>query len=142
MNEISGRCKCGNIELRGSIRDDSLEITPRVCGCNFCRQNKAVYLSDTQGSVEFRFKDKEKVKIHKQGSGLANFIICKSCGSFIGVTYDSGDEIFATLNLNLLNDLPPLQAPEASIPGNEAVDDKVKRWQHMWFKSVKLGGLT
>lgn len=136
MHHASGGCHCGNIGVELQLTAAPESYWPRACDCDFCRKHGAAYVSDAQGSLVVRIKDERERSTYRQGSGRAEFLLCRNCGVLVGAFFRSGSQIHATVNVKALASSAAF-APEQSVsPQKLAADQKVQRWQDIWFANV------
>lgn len=96
---IDGRCHCGNLgfELETALSWET--IRPRECDCSFCRAHAARCVSDPLGRAKVFVADPERLVRYSFGLRTAEFLVCKSCGVYIGAFAEEEAGGFATLNL-------------------------------------------
>ncbi|MCY4394244.1 MAG: hypothetical protein OXC10_03825 [Rhodospirillaceae bacterium] len=96
---IDGRCHCGNLgfELETALSWET--IRPRECDCSFCRAHAARCVSDPNGRATVFVADPERLVRYRFGLRTAEFLVCKSCGVYVGAFAEDEAGGFATLNL-------------------------------------------
>jgi hypothetical protein len=154
MPELEGGCHCGNLRITAHLTREPGNYVPRACDCDFCRKHGAAYVSDPQGWVSIRVAAEADCSRYRQGSGSAEFLVCRRCGVLVAVLHghgpgtsrqtddDIGHGLHATLNVRALS-VPTAFAPEQTVsPKRLAAADKVRRWQEVWFADVRLEGLS
>jgi hypothetical protein len=102
-NVLRGRCHCGAIELELTATRAPAELPVRLCACTFCRRHGPRYTSDPAGSVAIRVADAAALGRYRFGLALADFLFCRSCGTYVGA-FEPGSPGRAVLNLNVLDD--------------------------------------
>jgi hypothetical protein len=140
MKTILGGCHCGNIELEAQFSKPLESYSPRVCDCGFCMKHGAAYVSDPQGTLRFVVRNQDDCRKYLQGSDLATFVLCARCGVLTGVLYRSSSQLFAALNARVIDRQIAFGAPQAVSPKKLSPEDKVNRWQALWFARVELSG--
>jgi hypothetical protein len=100
--QLTGGCHCGHLELTFKTRRQPGELTVRACGCSFCRRHGARTISDPRGRVEFIVHDPSQLNRYRFGLGTAEFLICRTCGVYVGAVMVDAGTTHATLNINAL----------------------------------------
>jgi hypothetical protein len=138
MIKISGGCHCGNIQIDLELARAPDTYNPRACDCDFCRRHNAAYASDPEGSLAIRIKDKQSSGRYRQGSGQAEFLFCKLCGVLVAVTYSGDRQLYAAVNFRAVSDGKPFGPEQVVSPQRLSGEDKIKRWQEIWFPNVSI----
>jgi hypothetical protein len=99
---LSGACHCGNLELRFETGLRPGELTVRACGCSFCRRHGVRTVSDPQGRIEFVVHDPSQLIRYRCGLRTAEFLVCRTCGVYVGAVMAEAGSAYATLNINAL----------------------------------------
>jgi len=100
---LTGGCHCGNLELTFETRRRPGEFTVRACGCSFCRRHGARTISDPRGRIEFVVHDSGQLNRYTFGLGTAEFLVCRTCGVYVGAVMADAESAYATLNVNALH---------------------------------------
>ena len=138
MHKVSGGCHCGNIRVEMELTRAPGMYGPRACDCDFCRKHGAAYISDPDGSLLIRIEDEGDSGKYRQGSGLAECLVCRNCGVLVGALYLSGDRLYAAVNVNAA-DARRTFGPEAPVsPKMLSGAEKTQRCQEIWFSKVDL----
>jgi hypothetical protein len=138
MHSVNGACHCGNIVVELQLANEPGSYHPRACDCAFCRKHGAAYLSDPQGSLRLRIKDQRQGGTYRQGSGLAEMLLCTQCGVLIGALYRSEERIYATVNVRVIEGVESFGTEQPVSPRKLSGDQKISRWTDLWFSSVAL----
>jgi len=138
MSRLSGGCHCGNILMDMELTRAPDTYNPRACDCDFCRQHNAAYVSDPQGALVIRIKDGQLSGKYRQGSGQAEFLFCNNCGVLVGVMYRNDGRLYAAVNTKAIQGGKPFGPEQSVSPKKLLAEDKVKRWQDLWFPSVSI----
>jgi len=138
LHELSGGCHCGNIRFKLTLTGALAQRHPRACDCDFCRTHGASYISDPQGTLQIDVADESLLQKYKQGSGIADFLICKACGVLVGVSYQEGGRIYATVNSKAIDAGAQFAQETPVSPKLLATSKKLERWQENWFHDVVL----
>jgi hypothetical protein len=138
MHKANGGCHCGNIRVELELTRAPNTYIPRACDCDFCRKHGAAYVSDARGSVLIRIKDPGNSGKYRQGSGQAEFLLCRSCGVLVGVLHSVASRLYATINVNATDVRADFGTEQTAPPKNLSANEKTQRWQEIWFANVKL----
>jgi hypothetical protein len=138
MHKANGGCHCGNIRVELELTRAPNTYIPRACDCDFCRKHGAAYVSDARGSVLIRIKDPGNSGKYRQGSGQAEFLLCRSCGVLVGVLHSVASRLYATINVNATDVRADFGTEQTASPKNLSANEKTQRWQEIWFANVKL----
>lgn len=134
---LAGACHCENISFELELASAPGSYSPRVCDCVFCRKHGAAYLSDPHGSLRFHVNDAHRLGRYRQGSGLADFLVCKDCGVLVGITYSHAGRLYGTVNSNALDGNVALAEAIMVSPKKLSDDEKLARWTSLWFCNVQ-----
>ena len=133
-----GRCHCGAIGWTYRTATAPALWPVRSCQCSFCRRHSTRCTSDPTGSVEFSIADREALHRYRFGLRTADFLVCRSCGVYIGAYASGPGGGFATLNLNALT------TPVDGIPANTPTDydsedrqSRIGRREQRWTPVAK-----
>jgi hypothetical protein len=119
---------------------DPASYQPRACDCSFCRKHGAAYVTDANGKVTISVKEKSELRKHRNGSELADFLICKRCGVLIGGVFEDGGRRCATININAIDGNEDFGQPVPVSPKTLSAEQKKSRWQELWFSDVTING--
>jgi hypothetical protein len=134
---VEGACHCGNIRWEMQLSRSPSMYNPRTCDCDFCRKHGAAYVSDPNGTLRVWIKAERDSRIYRQGTRMAEFLICGICGILLAVLYPTQGCRYAAVNSNLAG--ATAFGPEKSgSPERLSEADRVKRWQELWFSNVAL----
>ncbi|WP_289083261.1 hypothetical protein [uncultured Spongiibacter sp.] len=135
---LSGRCHCGDIAVSMQLSGAAERYSPRACDCDFCRLHGASYLSDPKGQLRFTVQSGAVLNRYRQGAEEADMLLCGRCGVLVGACYEREGERYGVVNAAVL---PPLfAAPQPVSPKQLSADEKVARWQQLWFACVMIDG--
>jgi hypothetical protein len=104
-----GGCHCG--ALRYAL-ESALPVTAlplRACQCAFCRHHGALSTSDPQGTVRFTLS--APPTRYRFGLKTADFLLCATCGVYVGATIVEGARAWAVINANTLDEVAALTQP-------------------------------
>jgi hypothetical protein len=140
MHTVSGGCHCGNILVDMTITAAPDNCHPRACDCDFCRKHGAAYVSDPNGSLLIRIKNAHQTSRYRQGNGLADFLLCTTCGVLVGVLFQGDGQLHATVNVKAIEATTTFGSERPVSPKTLSGDQKTKRWQDVWFRNVEIRG--
>jgi hypothetical protein len=139
-HKVAGGCHCGNITVRLQLARAPDTYRPRSCDCDFCRKHCACYLSDPQGALIIQVRDDNECGRYRQGSGAADFLVCRNCGVLVVALYRGEQKLYATVNASALDAGTRFGAEQPVSPQKLSQDEKIKRWQQLWFSDVEFSG--
>lgn len=134
---IHGSCHCGNISFKLDWTPEPSEIPARACGCSFCVKHGGVWTSCPTGSLEVLVKQPSQRSHYAFGTKTADFHACASCGVVPLVTSRIEGRLFAVVNVNAFDDVPPslLRHAPASFDGEDEAA-RLARRQRNWIADV------
>jgi hypothetical protein len=138
--EHVGGCHCGNLNLRLTLTRPPADYPTRSCGCSFCRAHATRTVSDPGGRVDIRANDWSRVERYRFGTGTAEFLLCRTCGVYIGAVCDTEQGLRAVTNVNSLADRAAFP-PASSFPDHdeETVEARLERRAANWTPAIVLG---
>ena len=104
IKTIKGACHCGNLKATLTTNKNPQNMWLRACQCDFCRSHNMRSLSDSEGLMELRVRDKTRLNRYNFGLKMVDFLICKNCGNYIGAVQQVDDQLFGIMNANLTED--------------------------------------
>jgi hypothetical protein len=134
-HKVAGGCHCGNIAVRLQLAGAPDTYHPRSCDC-------ASYLSDPHGALIIQVRDGGECGRYRQGSGAAECLVCRNCGVMVVALYRGEQKLYATVNARALEAGTVFGAEQPVSPQKLSQDEKIKRWQQLWFSDVQLIGIT
>ena len=138
VEPLTGGCYCGNIHLTVTLSRERYAVQPRTCDCDFCQKHGAGYVSDPHGSVRIRIKAEREVSRYRQGSDIAELLLCRTCGVLVGALYRDGDQLFGTVNVRALDGHADFGANVTVSPKSLSPEEKKARWGQVWFSDVRV----
>ncbi|HEV8324819.1 MAG TPA: GNAT family N-acetyltransferase [Myxococcota bacterium] len=132
VQELRGRCRCGNVEVRLRTARPPETLPLRACQCSFCREHDARTVTDPAGTAWIGIADAAAVQRHRFALATADFLLCKRCGAYAGAVADDGaGGTRATLNAALF--VPALeQAAEPVDYDGESAAARAARRRVAW----------
>ena len=138
MNNVYGSCYCGNISYIAELVYSPSSYTQRTCDCDFCTAHGASYISDSKGKLTIKIRSEKEINRFKQGSGIADFLICKNCGVVVGACYEDGGILYGAINLKSVREKIEFGENISVSPKELNDSEKVERWKEIWFSNVEL----
>ena len=136
---LNGSCHCGAIGVALKV-EDGTALSPRHCGCEFCRRHGGLYVSDPSGHLTITLAEPDRVNRYTFGHKTAEFLLCGRCGVMACAVCEIEGRCYAVVNANLLT--PPLAADKGSIPiadyEAEAVPERIDRRRQRWIGNVTI----
>jgi hypothetical protein len=103
MMRLDGQCHCGAV--RASLEGVAAADLPlRACQCGFCRRQGAATTSHPDARITFAAEDGALMR-YRFGQKLSDFLMCATCGSYVGSLAETDIGPIAILNVRGL-DLP------------------------------------
>ncbi|HTK79850.1 MAG TPA: hypothetical protein VL286_05360 [Rhizomicrobium sp.] len=140
MPRFEGGCHCGNLAyvFEASAGLDVLGL--RACMCRFCRVHGARNTSDPNGSVRIVVRAPAKLIRYRFGLKTADFLICASCGAYIGAHLPDSGGGWITINVNTFVEPPPLDYPlQPHEFGAEDMAGRIARRKERWTPVASFG---
>jgi hypothetical protein len=137
---IAGSCHCRNISFALVWEPEPLEIPARGCDCSFCTKHGGVWTSCATGRLEVTVRDPLLVSQYAFGTRTAEFHICSRCGIVPVVTSRIQGHLYAVVNVNVFEGVPPslLRRAAASFQ-KESEDVRLARRTRNWIANVSIG---
>lgn len=136
MHEYSGKCSCGEVQVKLVLPKTLSNYAPRACDCDFCQIHKIKYISDPAGIITLF--SQLKLNQYQQGSEQATFLQCPVCETLLLAKYTSKNNSLASLNANIIELCCELQPSIIISPKHKSSVEKVNRWQQLWSKLITL----
>jgi hypothetical protein len=129
----AGRCHCGNVEVSFEPAQAASDLQLRECGCSFCRRHGAIGLSDPEGRIEIALRAPADVSRYRFGLRTAEFLVCRTCGVYVGAVCAIDDDTYAVLNARVLDDRAAFTRPP--VPSDyegETAAERIARRRRSW----------
>ena len=126
-----GGCHCGALRVTFETARKPVDIQRRACQCSFCRSHGAVTMSDLDGAMRIDAKADALVR-YRFGLKTADFLLCARCGIYLGAIYLDGEDGWAIVNCNALDERDAFSAPierivyDGESPGSRGARRKTK----------------
>lgn len=132
-NIIKGACHCGNVTYEISTETSLTDITARACDCSFCRMHGAQTWSDAAGTATISVRNPDDLQNYRFGLKITDFIVCRTCGAYVGAVITEDGKLWSTLNLRLsgLN-----AAVESASYGDEDASSRIARRKQNWTPTI------
>lgn len=139
MSKLTGRCHCGNLEIDFETDLRPEDMVPRACQCSFCRKHSTAAVSDPAGHVTFRANDPDQLNRYTFGLGSTEFLICRTCGVYVGAFMPSGDEAFANVMAGALDAHEDFPGPPVPVHrSQENLEERQSRRRKMWTPATLI----
>lgn len=138
MPIVEGACHCGNISFVAEMPNILNTYQPRACNCQLCKAHGAAYVSDRQGKLQINIKDQAAVSRYRQGSQIADFLICKNCGVLTNVCYEEGGNIYASINASATRCSDDFAANQVIKLTQLTDEERIRRWKQVWFSNIRV----
>jgi hypothetical protein len=138
---LRGACHCGALEVELHTDLATNEIGVRACQCSFCRLHGALSASDPKGNVTFRARDPDGLARYRFGLKLADFLLCKLCGGYVGAYMEEDGHGYAVVNINAFAARDRFPAPQAMSYDGETVEQRLARRRERWMPARLESGM-
>ena len=136
---LEGACHCGAIETVLEV-EEGTALSPRHCGCSFCRKHGCLYVSAPSGCLTITLAEPDCVGRYAFGHRTATFLICGRCGVVAAALSEIDGRLYAVFNANLLS--PPLAIEKQTVPiadyEAEDVPERLGRRRQRWIGNVTI----
>jgi hypothetical protein len=95
---FEGACHCGAITASFETAKAPDQIQVRACQCSFCRRRGGRTVSDPDGRLMFRAAQ-GKLSRYRFGTKTGDFLICRDCGTYVGVVQEIDGALYGVLNV-------------------------------------------
>jgi hypothetical protein len=127
------RCHCGGLSAHYRTALPTASWPLRACQCAFCTAHGALSTSDPNGSLSFSAGQPGLLRRYQFGTRTAEFLICGSCGVYLGAVMSHGAQRWGVLNARALQPPPrDLPAPQPMQYGAEGSDERAQRRTARW----------
>jgi hypothetical protein len=138
LQALTGGCHCGNLGISFHTRSSPGDLNPRACDCSFCKKHGALYVSDPSGRLIINVKDSDALTKYRQGSGTADFLVCRRCGVLVGAIWERDASISAAVNARCLQRHEEFAEPVVVSPQKLGKEEKTARWETLWTRDVQI----
>jgi hypothetical protein len=95
-------------------------------------------VSDKNGSLRLKIKNESEVDRFRQGSGIADFLICKNCGVMTGVYYEEGGCVYGSINIRSSDEYGLFGDSKEMRLADLSDEERVNLWRENWFSRVVI----
>jgi hypothetical protein len=131
MSRLEGQCHCGavRVALDGVAASD---LPLRACQCGFCRRHGAVSTSHPDARIIFAAAP-DALTRYRFGQKLSDYLICATCGSYVGALTQTDIGPIAILNIRGV-DLPGFEGrePQPMTYDGETAETRTARRKARW----------
>lgn len=112
-HRFEGGCHCRNLAYVFEATAPLERLGLRADMCGFCRAHGARNTSDPNGAIHIAVRDAALLERYRFGLRTADFLLCRSCGVYIGALLEDEGRGWFTVNANTFKPPPPLDFPAA-----------------------------
>ncbi len=128
-----GGCHCGVLTFRFDTTVLATAWSVRACQCSFCRAHAALSASDPAGSLAFQVTESGLLQRYRFGCGATDFLICRTCGVYVGASCSDATGRFGVINTRALKPVPDNVPPPVLMHyENEAPGARLSRRAVRW----------
>jgi hypothetical protein len=129
----AGQCHCGALQVQYQTGILPASWTLRACQCSFCRIHAMLSTSDPAGSLAFQSVQGSALQRYRFRSRSADFLICRTCGVYIGAICAGATGRFGIVNVRTLRPFPDgLPAPTSMSYDDESPGERLARRAARW----------
>lgn len=134
MRNLTGACHCRNLKISFETDLSPADMVPRACQCSFCRMHSTAALSDPAGRLTFSVRDPEQLNRYTFGLGSTEFLICRTCGVYVGAFMPDGDDrAFANVMAGVLDACGEITRETVPVHrSQENLEERQVRRRAMW----------
>jgi len=132
MSHHGGGCHCGALRWQFTTSKLLGDFVPRACDCDYCTRHRAAWVSDPSGQLQIH-AGTTKLQRYRQGSGQAEFLLCRDCGVLVAVIAHGDDgRLFGAVNRNAFDQRDAFVTETVVSPQRLAAETKLERWSGLW----------
>ncbi|HEY6483385.1 MAG TPA: hypothetical protein VIY54_07645 [Steroidobacteraceae bacterium] len=133
-----GGCHCGAIGYSYRTELAPGEWPIRACQCAFCRAHGARTTSDPNGVLEFHARQ-PALRLYRFAQCITDFLLCGTCGIYIGASCESAAKRFGVVNVNVLKPyLAQLRDAEPMSYEGESIAERTARREQRWTPCLQV----
>ena len=137
---LDGGCHCGNLSLAFDTALQPAATAPRACDCGFCTAHGAAWLSDAGGGLAVTVRDPAVLARYRQGSGTAQFLLCRDCGVLVAVVFEEEGALRGAVNVRCLRRASEFAGDVEVSPQRLPAEARQARWRELWIPRVRIEG--
>mgnify|MGYP002816531393 CR=1 FL=1 len=139
MRILTGTCHCGNLNVSFETELDPAGMVPRACQCSFCRRHSTAAVSDPAGTLTFRAADPAQLNRYTFGLRSTEFLICRTCGVYVGAFMPDGDGAFANVMAGVLDARDEITQPPVPVHrSQENFEERQARRRIQWTPALLI----
>lgn len=98
MHTLQGECHCGAVQARLVTSKPADDLQVRACQCGFCTRHGAMTVSDPNGRATFMIREGQ-LQAYQFATRTGTSLICQTCGVYVGVMLEDGDDVWSVMNV-------------------------------------------
>lgn len=98
MHTLQGECHYGAIQARLVTSKPADDLQVRACQCGFCTRHGAITVSDPNGRATFMIREGQ-LQAYQFATRTGTSLICQTCGVYVGVMLEDGDDVWSVMNV-------------------------------------------
>lgn len=98
MHTLQGECHCGAIQATLVTSKPADDLQVRACQCGFCTRHGAMTVSDPNGRATFMIREGQ-LQAYQFPTRTGTSLICQTCGVYVGVMLEDGDDVWSVMNV-------------------------------------------
>jgi hypothetical protein len=95
-------------------------------------------MSDPAGALQLRITDAARATTYRQGSELAELLLCGNCGIVVCALHRGDGTLHAAVNARVLGAKAGFGSEQTVSPKSLSDQEKLARWQQLWFPDVRI----
>lgn len=137
LHKHPGSCHCGNILVVVELSTSPAGAALHACGCSFCCAHGVRTVADPAGALKVWAQDWTDVIRYRFETATAEFLICRTCGVYVGAVCETPAGPRAVVNVNSLSDRALFAAePRAMDYAGESPEMRLARRARTWMKAI------
>lgn len=129
---LRGECHCGAIQATLDATKPAEALQVRACQCGFCTRHGAMTVSDPAGHATFIMREGQ-LQAYQFATRTGTSLICKTCGTYVGVMLKDGDDVWSVMNVRglAIRELAERTAEPVTYD-NETAEQRIARRKAKW----------
>ena len=134
LASYEGSCHCGAVRVALNLTKPAAETQLRACQCTFCTRRGTRTIADPQGRARLSAASPEALIRYQFGSKTANYLICRTCGTYLAAVLETEGRRLAVINVaGLAIDEFRDREPSPVNYDGESAADRVERRRANWM---------
>jgi hypothetical protein len=139
--QLKTSCHCGALRGLFTPARPLAGLSLRACACSFCSRHRARTVTDPQGQLVLQADAEELLGRYRFGNlRIAEMLICRTCGYYLGAVMEDGGQLFGTLNVNGAEGFTFAQEPARADYQGEGAEERRARRRKSWTPTVLAVG--